>query len=83
MHTLMVKNPRALGEKKFCEKDILYYRSERKRRLKKRSRVRRCILNAIEDLVSENKVVTVSVKMECVNKWHNYTRNRKNNLGLK
>ena len=63
MHDLFFKDPWAEGKECFAKKDILLIQSERVRCLELKSKVRRRILNGIEELASCSESVWVGKEM--------------------
>ena len=82
MHEYMLKDPWAIGREKLDKMDVVFTREERARRLKKKSRIRECILNGIKDLVENQLAIVVPPELEVTNHCQQYTRGRRNNLNL-
>ena len=82
MSPLFFDDPWAKGRATFAEKDILAIRVECVRRLVLKSRVRRCILNGIEDMVTSSESVVVGMESDVRPESWSFVRSMPNNLGL-
>ena len=65
------------------EKDVIYDRGEVVRRMRKKIRLRKCILRGIGEMLSKDSVVDVGSELGLNNPCQKYTRSRPNNINLK
>ena len=82
MQEYMLKDPWQIGHEKLKTMDVLFTRAERARRLEKKSRIRKCILNGIKDLVDQVAKIEVGQELDGINHCQQYTRGWRNNLNL-
>ena len=80
MHDLMMVDPWVKGREQFMKKEVVQMRDSALTRRKKKSKVRDCILTAINDAYSEKKNVVAGMEMEGRPRWQRYARKRKCNL---
>ena len=83
MHDYMLKDPRRIGTEKLLPMDVLFTWSERACRLEKKSRICKCILNGIKDMVEKASIPEVGQELATTNHYQQYTRSQRNNLNLK
>ena len=83
MHKYMLQDPWKIGHEKLKTMDVLFTRAEKARRLEKKSRIRKCILNGIKDMMEKASTIKVGWEFDCTNHCQQYTRSRRNNLCLK
>ena len=83
IHEYMLKDPWQIGHEKLKTMDVLFTWAERARRLEKKSRIRKCILNGIKDLVDQVTKIEVGQELDGINHCHQYTRGRRKKLNLK
>ena len=83
MHEYMLEDPWNIVFEKLKTMNVLFTRAEKARRLKKKSRIRKCILNGIQDMVEKASTISVGQELNITNHCQQYTRSQRNNLGLK
>ena len=83
MHDSMLKDPWMIGNERLLSINVLFTLSERACRLEKKSRIRKCILNGIKDMVEKASITEVGQELATTNHCQQYTRSRRNNLNLK
>lgn len=82
-HTSISDDPWSSGFEQLSEKDVVYDRGEVVRRMRKKIRIRKCILCGIGEMLSKDSVVDVGSELGLFNPCQKYTRSRPNNLNLK
>ena len=82
-HIAISEDPWLSGSKQLSQKDHIFERNEVVRRIEKKSRLRKCILRGISDMVTKEIAIDVGSELGCVNRWINHTRSRTNNVNLK
>ena len=82
MHGYMLLDPWKIGKEKLKKMDVLYTRGEKARRLEKKSRICKCILNGIKDMIEQQSNIVIDEERSELNNWQHHTRFRQNNLDL-
>ena len=83
MHEYMLQDPWKIGNEKLKIMDVLFTRTERARRLEKKSHIRKYILNGIKDMVEKASTIKVGQELDSTNHCQQYTQSQRNNLGFK
>ena len=83
VHDLMLKDPWAVGRKSFAKKDVLHFQANAARHRKKKAMIRLCILNGIREMTERVTQIVAGCEQLICMKRLDYTKSRRNNLGLK
>ena len=83
MHEFMLRDTWNIGNAKLKKMNVLYKRDERTKRLRKKARIRQCILNGIKDMIEQQSNIGIGEERGELSNWQRHTRNRQNNLNLK
>ena len=82
-HINISDDPWRSGLELIAKKDVIYNRGEVVRRMTKKIRIRKCILQGIGDMLAKEAVVDVGSEIGNDNPSHEYMRSRDNNVNMK